>query len=68
MLLHAPPESSLNRVSMMFRRMPRNTLLDFFEDFASSDEPFIVHDDGYRTRVMSYREVADSARGFAARF
>ena len=28
--------------------MPRNTLLDFFEDFAATDEPFIVHDDGYR--------------------
>ncbi|HYN09423.1 MAG TPA: AMP-binding protein [Vicinamibacterales bacterium] len=47
--------------------MPRNTLLDFFEDFASIDESFIVHDDGYRTREMTYREVADAAREFAAR-
>jgi long-chain acyl-CoA synthetase len=66
-LLHGPPESSLNRLSMMFRRMPRNTLLDFFEDFASKDDPFIVHDDGYRTRVMTYRQMADAARGFRAR-
>jgi long-chain acyl-CoA synthetase len=47
--------------------MPRTTLLDFFEDFASIDEPFIVHDDGYRTREMTYRELADAARRFAAR-
>jgi len=52
---------------MMFRRMPRNTLLDFFEDFAPNDDPFIVHDDGYRTRVMTYRHMADAARGFRAR-
>ena len=52
---------------MISPRMPRNTLLDFFEDFAPKDEPFIVHDDGYRTRVMTYRELADAARGFAAR-
>jgi long-chain acyl-CoA synthetase len=52
---------------MISSRMPRNTLLDFFEDFAPKDEPFIVHDDGYRTRVMTYRELADAARGFAAR-
>jgi long-chain acyl-CoA synthetase len=52
---------------MMSSRMPRNTLLDFFEDFAAKDEPFIVHDDGYRTREMTYRELADAARRFAAR-
>ena len=52
---------------MMSSRMPRNTLLDFFEDFAATDEPFIVHDDGYRTREMTYRELADAARRFAAR-
>ena len=45
--------------------MPRNTLLDFFEDFASKDEPFIVHDD--RTREMSYRDLADASRRFAAK-
>jgi long-chain acyl-CoA synthetase len=47
--------------------VPRETLLDFFEDFAALDEPFIVHDDGYRVREMTYREVADEARAFAGR-
>jgi long-chain acyl-CoA synthetase len=47
--------------------MPRDTLLDFFEDFSAVDEPFIVHDDGYRVRETSYREVAEAARRFAAR-
>jgi long-chain acyl-CoA synthetase len=59
--------ASDSRVSMMSPRMPRNTLLDFFEDFASIDEPFVVHDDGYRTREVTYRELADAARRFAAR-
>jgi long-chain acyl-CoA synthetase len=47
--------------------MPRDTLLDFFEDFSAVDEPFIVHDDGYRVRETSYREVAEAARRFTAR-
>jgi long-chain acyl-CoA synthetase len=47
--------------------MARDTLLDFFEDFARVDEPFIVHDDGYRVREATYRQVADRARAFAAR-
>jgi len=47
--------------------MSRDTLLDFFEDFSAVDEPFIVHDDGYRVRETSYREVAEAARRFAAR-
>jgi long-chain acyl-CoA synthetase len=46
--------------------MARETLLDFFEDFTSSGEPFVVHDDGYRVKEMSYREVGDAARAFAA--
>jgi len=45
----------------------RETLLDFFEDFASSQEQFIVHDDGYRVRRFTYRDVATAARSFAAR-
>ena len=45
----------------------RDTLLDFFEDFGSSDDVFIVHDDGYRTRQVTYRQLADEARQFAAR-
>jgi len=47
--------------------MPRDTLLDFFEDFASSDDVFLVHDDGYRVRQATYREVASASRGFAVR-
>ena len=46
--------------------MARTTLLDFFEDFSHSPSTFIVHDDGYRVRQMTYREVADAARVFAA--
>jgi long-chain acyl-CoA synthetase len=44
----------------------RETLLDFFADFATLDEPFIVHDDGYRVREVTYRQVAGAARAFAA--
>lgn len=45
----------------------RETLLDFFEDFASSNDVFVVHDDGYRVRQVTYRELSESARGFAVR-
>ncbi len=41
--------------------MPRNTLLDFFEDYSRQDAVFLVHDDGYRTRQATYREVGDAA-------
>jgi long-chain acyl-CoA synthetase len=47
--------------------MRRDTLLDFFEDFATLDDTFIVHDDGYRVREATYRQVAGAARAFAAR-
>ena len=47
--------------------MPRDTLLDFFEDFASFDDTFVVHDDGYRAREVTYRQLAAAARAFAAR-
>lgn len=47
-------------------RVTRNTLIDFFEDFARLDEPFVVHDDGYRVREITYRELADASRAFAA--
>jgi long-chain acyl-CoA synthetase len=45
--------------------MARTTLLDFFEDFSRSDATFIVHDDGYRVRQMTYRDMAAAAHGFA---
>ena len=47
--------------------MPRENLLDFFEDFASSNDTFLVHDDGYRVREVTYRQLADGARRFARR-
>ncbi|MEO8483812.1 MAG: AMP-binding protein [Acidobacteriota bacterium] len=45
--------------------MARDTLLDFFEDYAHSDDVFLVHDDGYRVRQASYRQVGDAALEFA---
>ena len=47
--------------------MRRDTLLDFFEDFSGLDDTFLVHDDGYRVRQTTYREVAEAARRFAGR-
>src|SRR5882762_284603 len=49
--------------------MPRETLLDFFQDFAEVPDKFLIYDDGFRSRSYSYsyNEVADRARGFAAR-
>ncbi len=47
--------------------MPRETLLDFFEDFSALPDAFLVHDDGFRSRTFTYREVAAHARAFAAR-
>jgi long-chain acyl-CoA synthetase len=47
--------------------MARDTLLDFFEDYSKTDDVFLVHDDGYRVRQTSYREVGAAARAFAAR-
>jgi long-chain acyl-CoA synthetase len=45
--------------------MARDTLLDFFEDYSTSPSTFIVHDDGYRVRQATYRQIADAARQFA---
>ncbi|HYL38324.1 MAG TPA: AMP-binding protein [Bryobacteraceae bacterium] len=47
--------------------MPRDTLLDFFHDFAGLADEFLVHDDGFRARHFRYDEVARLARAFAAR-
>jgi long-chain acyl-CoA synthetase len=47
--------------------MPRNTLLDFLEDYSQQDAVYLVHDDGYRTRQATYREVGAAARRFTAR-
>jgi len=45
----------------------RETLLDFFDDFAELDRPFLVYDDGYRVWEYSYRQVASLARACAGR-
>ncbi len=47
--------------------MPRDTLLDFFQDFAGLDDEFLIYDDGFHARHLSYREIAERARAFAAR-
>ncbi len=47
--------------------MPRDTLLDFFQDFAGLEDEFLIYDDGFQARHFRYREIAERARGFAAR-
>ncbi len=47
--------------------MPRETLLDFFDDFAGLDDEFLIYDDGFHARTYRYREIARRARGFAAK-
>jgi long-chain acyl-CoA synthetase len=47
--------------------MRRDTLLDFFADLAATSGTFLVHDDGFRTRRWTYREVAAAAEAVAAR-
>jgi long-chain acyl-CoA synthetase len=47
--------------------MRRDTLLDFFQDFAELPNEFLIYDDGFHSRVYRYNEVAANARGFAAR-
>jgi long-chain acyl-CoA synthetase len=45
--------------------MPRKTLLDFLEDYSQQDAVYLVHDDGYRTRQATYREVGQASHRFA---
>ncbi len=47
--------------------MPRDTLIDVFDDLARARGEFLVHDDGFRSRRYSYAQVGRAARGFAAR-
>ncbi len=47
--------------------MPRETLVDFFEDLSAKAGEFLVYDDGFRTRRYTYRDVAAAARGFSGR-
>jgi long-chain acyl-CoA synthetase len=46
--------------------MPRDTLLDFFGDFAGREDEFLIYDDGFHARHYRYREIAERARAFAA--
>jgi long-chain acyl-CoA synthetase len=45
--------------------MPRETLVDFFLDFAGLPETFLVFDDGFRTYSYTYKQVAGAACAFA---
>src|ERR1017187_7791764 len=47
--------------------MARDTLLDFFHDFADLPKEFLIYDDGFRSHHYRYDEVAAKARAFAGR-
>src|ERR1700722_315223 len=47
--------------------MARDTLLDFFQDFADLPGHFLIYDDGFRTHHYRYNEVAAKAQAFASR-
>src|SRR3990172_9191477 len=45
--------------------MPRETLIDFFDDLSNKQGEFIVYDDGYRSWTYTYKDVAVSANAFS---
>src|SRR5947209_7680685 len=45
--------------------MARDTLIDFFNDFAGIEKPFLIYDDGFRVENYTYAEVAAKSREFA---
>ena len=47
--------------------MARRTLIDFFEDVASTPGEFLTYDDGYRSWTFTYGEMASASRAFAER-
>ena len=47
--------------------MPRDTLLDFFDDRIRSERPFLVYEGGYRSYAWSYDQIRRAALGFAER-
>jgi long-chain acyl-CoA synthetase len=53
--------------SIIIQRMPRRTLLDFFEDLSRIERDFVVYDDGYRAWTFTYGEIASASRAFAGR-
>jgi long-chain acyl-CoA synthetase len=47
--------------------MKRDTLLDFFADFADLPDLFLIYDDGFRVEQRTYRHTAQAARSLAVR-
>ncbi len=47
--------------------MARDTLVDFFRDFADLPNEFLIYDDGFRSHHYRYNEVASKAQAFAGR-
>lgn len=51
--------------------MRRQTLLEFYRDYvaapAQARRPFVIHDNGFRTRTWAYGEIAAASEAFAAR-
>src|SRR5579862_763778 len=47
--------------------MARDTLVDFFQDFAGQHQEFLIYDDGFRSHHYRYDEVSAKAYAFAAR-
>ena len=47
--------------------MVRDTLIDFFRDLSRARGDFLVHDDGFRSRTYTYKQVGATAQDFAAR-
>jgi long-chain acyl-CoA synthetase len=47
--------------------MARDTLVDFFQDFAGQPQEFLIYDDGFRSHHYRYDEVFAKAHAFAAR-
>jgi len=46
--------------------VPRDTLIDFFDDLSRAHGDFLVYDDGFRSRTFTYANVGTEARRFAA--
>ena len=46
--------------------MPRDTLLDFFDDRIRSSADFLIYDNGLVSRSFTYNDVRRTALGFAA--
>src|SRR5207253_7397692 len=57
------------RIAAVYHSPPvaRDTLVDFFRDLSRASGDFLIHDDGFRTRVRTYEDVGASARAFSAR-